>query len=375
MSSSSQRESSPRRPGRFKRKLKWTALVIVLLMAITAYAIQDDVRTLRSLRRVGGTNAYVMDYYCDYGMDHIRSEGMDVDNVEDSFIGTFFPAPIAYIARQVKAAYLSDVIQPLAVDSHHCSTVAFRNSRGETLLGRNFDWKHNACLILKIHRAGAVSSVAVIDLAYLNLDRTDLDETSLVDRIPLLFSPYYVMDGMNRHGVAVSDMSLRETEASYDPARPDVLSSTAMRLVLDYAKTTEEAVDLLTKYNIRFVDVSCHYMIADAHGDSAVVEFIDGQLQITYSNKNWQVCTNSRIWGTSEEECDLRCNRYRVASEQLDSLGGETDVDGIMEVMDSVAVEGWTMWTSVYNLSTGEFLFSHRKPLDNTYRGRLVSSK
>ena len=62
--------------------------------------------------------------------------------------------------------------------------------------------------------------------------------------------------------------------------------------------------------------------------------------------------------------------QYRQASEQLESLNGEVNANGIMKVMDSVAVEGWTMWTSVYNLSTGEFMFTHRKPIDRVYRGQ-----
>ncbi len=371
MSLEDQAKSTQRCQGRLKRRLKWIAGALVLLIAGTVYVTQDDVRTLLSVRRIAGTNAYMMDYYSDYHIDQIRSHGIDVDHVEDSFIDTYFPAPLALVAKRLKAAYVPGAIEPLPTDSHHCSTVAFHSGSGPTLFGRNFDWKHNACLVLNVHRAGAVRSVAVIDLAYLNLDRTDLDQTSLVERIPLLFAPYYVMDGMNQHGVAVSDMSLPGSEAPYDSDKPDILHSTAMRLILDYAKTTREAVDLLEQYNIRFVDTPCHLMIADAAGVSAIVEFNDGQLQTTYSDTNWQTCTNHRIWETTEEQRDLVCDRYRVASGQLEKLAPNTDAQDIMDVMDSVAVDGWTMWTSVYNLSTGEFLFSHRKPLDNTYRGQL----
>ena len=51
---------------------------------------------------------------------------------------------------------------------------------GHVFFGRNFDYKHDACLILKVHGRDGPSSVAVLDLHYLNLDRDDLDQTSLI---------------------------------------------------------------------------------------------------------------------------------------------------------------------------------------------------
>ncbi len=48
--------------------------------------ISDEVKTLLSLRSIEGTNAYVMDYYCDYNIDVIRTAGIKDNDVE----GTFF---------------------------------------------------------------------------------------------------------------------------------------------------------------------------------------------------------------------------------------------------------------------------------------------
>jgi len=68
-------------------------------------------------------------------------------------------------------------------------------SRVTFYFGRNLDYKHDSCLILKVHNPNGMSSVSVLDLHYLNLDRDDLDQTNLVQRIPLLFAPYYLQDG------------------------------------------------------------------------------------------------------------------------------------------------------------------------------------
>jgi hypothetical protein len=166
-------------------------------------------------------------------------------------------------------------------------------------------------------------------------------------------------------------MSVDPVEAPFDAGKPDVLHSTAMRLILDYAKTTDEAIDLIKQYNIHFAETTCHLMIADASGQSAVVEFIDGQIVVTPNEADWQVCTNHCIAGKGEEENDERCNRYRLASDQLAALPSMAGAGDIMKIMQSVAQPEWTMWTSVYNLSTRELRLAYRQQFGDVYRDAL----
>jgi hypothetical protein len=203
------------------------------------------------------------------------------------------------------------------------------------------------------------------------MDSADLMKTWLWGRIPLLFAPYYVNNGMNSHGVAITAMSLNGSRPPRNSAKPDIMHGTDMRLVLDDAKSTAEAIEVFQRYNIYFVESQCHYLIADASGRSAVVEFLDGQMRVTDRARPWQVCTNDQIWRASEAECDENCNRYRRASAMLEGYNGAVNVYRIMDVMDEVAVVGWTMWSSVYNLNTGEMLLTHRKGEDRSKRTRL----
>jgi len=361
-------------PGRWKRRLRWAAVVLGVTVLLSAYAIKDHVRTLRSLHRLPGTNAYTLDYYVDYNIDEIRVHGIDVNNVEDSFLSVFFPDVILSVATRLKSAFISRRVQIAGTDAHRCTSVVSRDSSGDVLFGRNFDWTHDACLILKIHQEDYISSIAVIDLAYLNLDGDDLHETNLIERIPLLFAPYYVMDGMNRSGVTVADMSQGTASAPYNAVKPDVLHSTAMRLILDYAETTEEALEILQQYNIHFAETKSHLMIADRQGVSVVVEFIDGEMKTTYPETTWQVCTNHRIFGKSEEDNDLRCDRYRLASNRLAAMNDFADSDDIWSIMKAVSMEDFTMWTTVYNLTTGEVQFAYRRKFQNIHREQIVKS-
>jgi hypothetical protein len=363
------------KPRRWKRFARRFILAIFILAAAVAFLLRDHIRTLQSLRHVPGTNAYVMDYYLDYNIDEIRSHGMDVVNVEDGLIGVFFPDWIAAIAQSVKHRFIADELQTTLIEYDRCSTITWSAPNGRVYFGRNFDWLHDACLILRVHKNGAPSTVSVIDLHYLNLDRDDLESTSLIRRIPLLFAPFYLQDGMNQHGVAVADMSVDGVTVPRDTAKPEVLHSTAMRLILDYAKTTDEAIELLKQYNVYFIATTCHLMIADAGGKSAVVEFIDGKMEVTPAGENWQVCTNHQICGTSEEQSDQTCERYRIASEQLALMSGSADAGDMMRVMESVSKKDWTMWSSVYDLTNRTFRLAYRGHFDQPVAGSLAGDE
>lgn len=369
-----QAPSPPAKRRRWKRILRWAVVSVFAVIALGSFLLKDHIRTLRSLRHVPGTNLYVMDYYVDYNIDQIRSEGMDINHVEDSLIQVFFPDWIASIATALKGQFIDEKVEIIPVDVKRCSTVAVHTPTGQVMFGRNFDWKHDACLIVRVHQGGAPASISVIDLHYLNLDRDDLESTSLWERIPLLFAPYYLQDGMNRHGVAVADMSVDNVKPSYETGRPDILHATAMRLILDYAKTTDEALAILGQYNIHFGEVTGHMMIADATGKSAVVEFIDGKMEITTTKESWQVCTNHQICGTSEEDNDKSCDRYLTASDELAKLSASAGTDDVMRIMESVSKENWTMWTSVYDLSSGKFRVTYRRHFDNQYVDSLSDS-
>ncbi len=233
--------------------------------------------------------------------------------------------------------------------------------------GRNFDWHHDVSLILRVHDGRGVASISVLDLAYLNLNRPDLDQTSLVARIPLLFAPYFLMDGMNRHGVAVADMSA-DAQPPRDPGKPAVLQSTLMRVILDEAKDADEAVNLVGQFNVHFVDTKEHLMVGDASGRFRVIEFIDGKICVTSTERDWQICTNHILWNKSESENDETCARYRTGSDLAESLGRAADYSDAVRIVRSMSVAGLTMWTAVYNLTSREARVLYRTGHADEYR-------
>lgn len=355
-----------------RRFIKWAAIAVLVFLVVAAFVVKDYVRTLYSLRRVPGTNAFVMDYYVDYHADKIRTRGMDVHNIEDTCIETLFPDFIRPLANRVKRAYVPQEIKVVEESGNHCSTVALRSRKGDVFFGRNFDFDNDACLILRVHDGRGVASISVIDLAYLNLNRADLDRTSLRERLPLLFAPYYAMDGVNRNGVAVSDMAVHPADPPVNPEHPAIILSTLERLILDYARDADEAVDLVRAFNVHFVATPEHLMVADASGRSRIIEFIGGEVRVTPAEKPWQICTNDIVWKKSELERSQSCSRYRTGSAAAEKLGGVADYAAARRVARSMSDAKETMWTSVYNLTTREARVIYRSNLDAEYRDAIV---
>jgi len=364
----------PPKTGRWKRRLKWLTIVGLLAVAVAVFLVKDYVRTLQSLRRVPGTHAFVMDYCVDYHIDEIRRRGVDIGNVQDSFIRTLFGDFVLPIVSRFKRSYLPAETKTVEAGGHHCSTVAIRSKNGHVYFGRNFDWHHDACLILRVHDAQGVASTSVLDLAYLNLDRPDLEQLSLLQRVPLLFAPYYLMDGMNRHGVAVADMSV-DAQPPRDPAKPEILLSTLMRLILDQARDADDAVKLVQEFNVHFVDTQEHLMVADASGRSRVIEFIGGKMVVTAPHEVWQICTNHIVAGKSEQENDDACTRYRTGSDLADHFAGAVDFDGVLQLTRAMSVDGYTMWSSVYDLTSHESCLRYKGQEANEYRDSIGPNK
>jgi hypothetical protein len=358
------------KPRRWKRRLRWMALALAIAFIAAAYGTKDYARTLNSLRRIPGTNAFVMDYYANYHLDEIRTRGMDVDHVDDSLIETLFPDLIVPIVRWIKSAYLPQSVRTIDPTGHHCSTVALRSEGGGVFFGRNFDWHHDACLIVRTHDGQGTASISVLDLAYLNLNRADLDQSSLITRLPLLFAPYYLMDGMNRHGVAVADLSAKAVPPR-EKGKPDIILATLMRFILDEAKDVDDAVSLVQQFNVYFVDTQEHLMVADSSGRSRVIEFIDGEVRVTSTSNPWQVCTNHILWNLSEDQNDEVCSRYRTGSDLAEGLGHAVDHGDAVRIARNMSVPGFTMWTSVYSLSSLQAHIMYRTDESHAYRDTL----
>lgn len=125
-----------------------------------------------------------------------------------------------------------------------------------------------------------------------------------------------------------------------------------MRLLLDYCKSVDEAVDMLSHYNIAFAVNPEHLMLADSTGEMVIVEFLEGEMRLIDSPKDWLVCTNHVLWSNSSDENAAVCDRYRMGSAVMDKAHGNIDYQSFSNAVRSMSVDNWTMWTSIYDLDS-----------------------
>lgn len=164
-----------------------------------------------------------------------------------------------------------------------CSSFIAKAENGDILFGRNYDFdKTNVCLTMCDPGEGRHKSFSTVDLNYVGMDINE-DVEGLLNKVTCLASPFAPLDGINDAGVSCGIfMSYQGAETvstnQQDAAKDNITSTTMLRLVLDYADDVDEAVELIRNYNLHdSANTSFHYMIADASGRSAILEWVPAE--------------------------------------------------------------------------------------------------
>ena len=165
------------------------------------------------------------------------------------------------------------------------------------------------------------ASISSVDLQFLGItDGAEID--GLLNTLITLAAPYAPLDGINEKGVSCgiymsyqgdriddgNDEYHYEVAATdQDTEKPDITSTTMLRMVLDYADSVESAVEMIEKYDLHdSASTSFHYMIADASGKSAILEWVEKD-------------------GRSDDDNDGSARELRVYYNDDDSVLGETE--------------------------------------------------
>ena len=278
-----------------------------------------------------------------------------------------------------------------------CASFTAQTEDGDQLFARNYDFaKTNTCLVFTDPGDGRHASISTVDLQFLGID-TDADVEGLMDRITCLAAPYAPLDGMNDAGVSCGiymsyqgggvDEEGDEVviPTNQDTDKPDLTSTTMLRLVLDYAGSVDESVELISGYDLHdSANTSYHYMIADSTGKSAILEWVDGtdqtdndgssrQLVVTYNDSDanigpeeaaadYQWITNFIIqpgyYADDSEKAGL--DRYDHIYGCLSATDGVVaDEDAAMDILAQVGRRTWnnddgngcTVHSVIYNLT------------------------
>jgi penicillin V acylase-like amidase (Ntn superfamily) len=208
-------------------------------ISIPAGFTENQARTLASLKQVDEFPLYTMRYYGEY----------------DSFL----------------TSSLSASAEPGLPPAWACSLFTVLLDEDHLLYGRNFDWEFSPALLLFTDPPDGYASVSMVDLAPSKINRETLlhlTDTPLgeVERRELLYAALVPYDGMNEHGLAIAMAAVTPGNMQADRPRRR-LTAGIIRQILDHARDVDEAVEIITGYNIDFTGgPPLHYLIADAQG-------------------------------------------------------------------------------------------------------------
>ena len=221
--------------------------------------------TLKTLNRVeDDANLFTMEYKADYALDRFLK------------IGATDTELIEFIVRQV----LKGIPLKFDLPNLGCSTFAAKLADGTPIFGRNFDMYDSPALLVTTRPKDGYASISMVNLAYIGYNSENLP-TSLVKGIMTLAAPYAPLDGVNEKGLAVGVLQIKTTPTNQQTDKVDITTTSAIRLLLDRAATVEEAIELLSQYDMHASANSCyHFHIADANGGSVIVEYIDDEMSV-----------------------------------------------------------------------------------------------
>ena len=400
-----------------KRAPKWVkitaivlaAILLVLVALVGAAAIvwRNEIATVANFRKIADRNdahqdgaVYRMDVSGDFYFDDFLAQGGASSDSE----------LIDFITNSITRGLIDMTIQESEIA---CSAFTAVTPAGDRIFARNYDFsKTNTALVFTDPGNGRYKSFSTVDLQFLGMD-ADRDVEGLMNKITCLAAPYAPLDGVNEKGLSCGifmsyqggelDENGEQITVATDQQtdKPDITSTTMMRAMLDYCATVDEAIAFVEQYDMHdSAQTSFHYMVADATGASAILEWTNGTdltdndgsqrtLKVIYNDQDdaigtreaasdYQVITNFVLQpgyydGVPAEE-KKGADRYDRLYEELQKTNAlVADEQGAMDILSIVGRRSWnnddsngcTVHSAVYNLTKKSVLWVSNENYDD----------
>lgn len=328
------------------------AAVLVLLIGIICGAgalFQEELRIIGSIEKVTEDKPiYYMEADSDYHFEEFLEQGGASSDGEVS----------AFLTEKISKGFYSVDVEDTGLA---CSTISAKNPEGNHIWGRNYDWTGSVPIIVKCSPKDGYRSISTCDFQNIT-GNTETVPEGMMNQMLAIAALYVPMDGINEAGLCVADLEVNEGGMiDADTEKPDLTVTTAIRLLLNKAATVEEAADLLNQYDIHAsAGISHHIAISDASGNSAVLEFTDGEMTVvdTCSVTNFSLANgDTSAGGESAKE------RYEYLTALYQKNNGILTGDQVREALSKVVQpdgEWTTQWSIVYDQGsmTADYYFN-----------------
>ncbi len=190
------------------------------------------------------------------------------------------------------AIALSAAVAP--AESSACSRVLYVGSDSTLrIVGRSLDWKTPIPTNIYVYPRGITKMSNSIEGSF-----------SWTSKYGAVYAVSYdsgITEGMNEKGLVINGLFCKGTVYgnAQTEGRPPMSLAVFVAWLLDMNATTPEVVDVLSKHDFNISGATfdggtvstLHWGITDAEGRSAVVEFVDGNINI-YQGQDIPVLTN-----------------------------------------------------------------------------------
>ena len=255
-----------------KKVLLWIVGIIAALCIAVAAIWGGEIGSLATVKSVDGNKyLYQMEYKAAYDLDDLVSKDIDSNaRLLDYVIGRIGKG----LPLKIKSSQVAD--ENGEMNTMNCTSFQAAKADGAGYwYGRNYDFFKNPTLVTISRPKKGYASIAVSDMSHFGYSLDKLPQKFL-SRLNCLAAVYAPVDGINEKGLCTSIMALPKQAACQNSGKHTVGTTIIMRLWLDKCATVDEALELLSTVDIRHdaaVGTGYHYMVADASGDCAVVEF------------------------------------------------------------------------------------------------------
>jgi len=252
----------------------------------------------------------------------------------------------------------------LSITALGCTTFCLKN-KGEVLFGKNYDWMIGDGLVF-INKRG-VSKVS----------SEEESPARWVSKYGSVTFNQYGWEspsgGMNEAGLVIELMWLDDTQYPAPDDRPSIDVLEWIQFNLDTAATADAVI--ANSATVRIASpVKLHYLVSDRFGNSATIEFLNGQLvahagnQLPFAALTNDTYTRSLEYtkkaGTAASESSLdRFSRAAAKTKEFElrSTSEKDAVDYAFDLLANVAQKNSTQWSIVYDQRRGRIYFRTRK--------------
>jgi len=245
-------------------------------------------------------------------------------------------------------------------DALACTTFCLKNN-GEVLFGKNYDWMIGDGLVF-------VNKRGVDKTALVTGNETAARWTSKYGSVT--FNQYgkdNPSGGMNEADLVIELMWLEETQYPKPDSRPVVDVLEWIQYQLDLSASVEEVIKNIE--NVRIASpVKLHYLVNDKAGNSATIEFLNGNLvantnAATLTNDTYEKSLNySKSVAPEKAKSESSFDRFTRAAEKSREFSQKpkSEAEAVkyaFEILSNVAQKNSTQWSIVYDQKRAKIHF------------------